>query len=122
MDELSPEAARPMQETREVVRRFDSRKNVKRAKRRGIRFDATKGNGIPATTTDIEPVDPDRIKNATGARNADAWMDIDVTNKRVRCRFTKAGQKEIVILEDVDAGQILASGRTSHADEGAEDE
>jgi hypothetical protein len=122
VDELSPEAARPMQETREVVRRFDSRKNVKRAKRRGIRFDATKGNGIPATTTDIEPVDPDRIKEATCARNADAWMDIEVTNKRVRRRFTKAGQKEIVILEDVDAGQILASGRTSHADAGAEDE
>lgn len=62
----------------EVVRRFDSRKNVRQARKNGIKFDKDRGSGIPATTTNIEPVNPDRIKDVTGARNADAWMDIDI--------------------------------------------
>lgn len=95
------------------MRRFDSRRNVKRARRRGIPFDETKGIGIPATTIDIEPVDSDRIKDVTGARNADAWMDIDITDMRVLRRLTKSGRKEIVILEDVLARQVIDAGQTS---------
>lgn len=117
MDEPTPEAAdEPMPAPRQIVRRFDSRKNVKRARKHGIHFDVTKGNGIPAASTDIEPVNPDRIKEATGARNADAWIDIDVTGKQVLRRVTKAGRKEIVIREDIDPGQIVASGRTVQTD------
>lgn len=96
---------------------------MRRAKRRGIRFEASLGTGIPATTTDIAPVDPDRIKEVTGARHSDAWMDIDITGKRVLRRFTKAGRKEIVILDDILATQVIASGRTAGfaADAGDED-
>lgn len=82
-------------------------------RRRGIRFDETKGTGIPATTIDIEPVDPDRIRDVTGARNADAWMDIDITELKVLRRLTKSGRKEIVILEDILARQVIDAGRTS---------
>ena len=113
MDEPTHEAPdEPTPAPREIVRRFDSRKNVKQARKHGIRFDLTKGNGIPAASTDIEPVNPDRIKEVTGARNADAWMDINVTGKQVVRRVTKAGRKEIVIREDIDPGQIVTSGRT----------
>ena len=113
MDEPTPETAdAPPLPPREIVRRFESRTNVKQARKQGIRFDQKRGNGIPAASTDIEPVNPDRIKEVTGARNADAWMDIDITGKQTLRRVTKAGRKEIVIREDVDPEQIVASGRT----------
>lgn len=96
----------------EIVRRFDSRRNVKDAKKNGIKFDPNKGIGIPATTTNIEPVGPDRIREVTGARSADAWIDIDISGKKVLRRTTKEGRKEIVIQEDIPRNDIIGSGRT----------
>lgn len=100
----------------EIVRRFDSRRNVKRAKKRGIRYDSNKGAGIPAVTTDVIPRKPDEIKRLTGARNADAFMDIDVTGKRLLRRFTKSGSKEFVIQDDIARRDIKKSGRTNKSD------
>jgi RHS repeat-associated protein len=96
----------------ETVRRFDSKRAVKEAKKNGIEFDPEKGRGIPTTTTDIDPVNPDKIKEITGADNADAYIDIKIENKKVLRRTTKAGQKEIVILEDIKPEDIIDSGRT----------
>lgn len=102
----------------EIVRRFDSKKNVRQAQKTGIIFDRGRGNGIPATTTNIEPVNPDRIKDATGARNADAWMDIDITGKKVLRRMTKEGHKEIVIQEDISTSDIQNAGKTRRGNRG----
>lgn len=63
-------------------------------------------------TTDVIPQSPDQIKRLTGARNADAYMDIDVTGKRLLRRFTKGGVKEIVIQDDIDSEDIPYSGKT----------
>lgn len=79
---------------------------------------------MPATTTNIEPVNPDRIKDVTGARNADAWIDIDISGKRVLRRATKEGRKEIVIQEDILSENIQDAGRTHQSERGwqAQDE
>jgi hypothetical protein len=102
------------------VRRFDSRKNVRHAQKNGIKFDNDRGSGIPATTTNIEPVNPDKIKDVTGARNADAWMDIEIAGKRVVRRMTKEGRKEIVIQEDVSREDIQNVGRTHRSKQSKE--
>lgn len=104
----------------EIVRRFDSRRNVKRAKKHGIRYDSDRGSGIPTVTTDVIPQSPDEIKRLTGARSADAYMDIDVSGKPLLRRFTKSGVKEIVIQGDVASDDIQNLGRTEksvHTDE-----
>ncbi len=88
---------------REIVRRFDSTKNIKAAKKDGIAYNAEKGNGVPTTTTDIEPVNPDSIRRVTGASSAEAHVDIDITGKQVVRRTTKTGNKEIVVQEDIKA-------------------
>lgn len=102
----------------EIVRRFDSRKNIKQAQKTGIKFNRSRGSGIPATTTNIEPVDPDKIKDATGARNADFWVDIDISGKRILRRTTKEGRKEIVLQEDVSTDDIQGFGRTHRSKRG----
>jgi hypothetical protein len=96
----------------ELARRFDSKKAVKNAKKHGIAFDLTKGGGIPAASPEIEPVDPDTIKDVIGAQNADHYMDISIEGKPVLRRNTKAGHKEIVIRADLRPEDIVASGRT----------
>jgi hypothetical protein len=101
-----------VQNEREIVRRFDSAKAVRKAKKSGFAFDPNEGQGIPATSTNVDPVDPDEIKTMTGARNADAFMDIDITGKQVLRWYTKAGHKELVIQEDVAPEDIVATGRT----------
>lgn len=100
------------------MRRFDSPKNVKQAKKHGIQFDEAQGTGIPATTTNIDPVNPDRIKDVTGARNADAWMDIDISGKRILRRTTKEGRKEIVIQENILSKNTQDAGRTHRSERG----
>jgi hypothetical protein len=92
----------------EFVRRFDSKKAVKDAKKHGIAFDPAKDEGIP----EMEPVDPDTIKDLTGAQNADHYMDVSIESKPVIRRNTKAGHKEIVIRADLRPEDILATGRT----------
>jgi hypothetical protein len=67
-----------MQTARQFVRRFDGKAAIKSAKKYGIQFDSG-DSGISAVSTDIEPVEPDTIRDMTGAENADYWMDIDVT-------------------------------------------
>jgi RHS repeat-associated protein len=95
----------------EIVRRFMSKQDVKKAKKKGIPFDPkAKKPGIDAATTDIEPVNPDAIKDMLGARNADAYVDIDISGKKVLRRKTKAGHNEIVILEDVKPEDIVGKG------------
>lgn len=96
----------------EVARRFDSKKAVKNAKKNGIAFDPARGEGIPATSIDIEPVEPDAIKELSGAQNADHYMDISIEGKPILRRNTKAGHKEIVIRADIAPEDIVATGRT----------
>jgi RHS repeat-associated protein len=96
----------------EIVRRFDSKQGIKDAKKNGIPFDPEKGNGIPTTSTDIEPRDPDKIKKATGADAADHFADIDISGKKVLRTKTKEGQPEIRVQEDINPEDIVATGRT----------
>jgi len=91
------------EENREIVRRFDSKANIKNAKKNGIAYDSTKGSGIPTATTNIEPLWPDKIKTLLGAKNADYYIDIDITNKTVLRRKTKQGKHEIVIQQDINS-------------------
>jgi hypothetical protein len=98
------------QEKNEIVRRFDSKTNIKNAKKNGIVYDSTKGSGIPTATTNIEPVGPDKIKELLGAKNADYYMDINITNKLVLRRKTKQGHYEIVIQENIKPEDIVESG------------
>ena len=96
---------------KEIVRRFDSKANIKRAKKNGIQFDAKKGAGIPTTTTDIAPVDPDAIMELLGARNAEHYMDIDISRKKVIRQTSKSGVKEIKVAESIAKEDIISSGR-----------
>ncbi len=96
----------------EIVRRFLNKKAMKNAKKRGIAFDAgAKRPGIDTTTTNIQPIGPDKIKEMTGARNADNFIDIDISGISVIRRKTKAGHHEIVLLEDIDPERIVDTGR-----------
>jgi RHS repeat-associated protein len=105
----------------EIVRRFDTRKNIKNAKKNGIPFDPKKGQGIPTATTNIDPVDPDAIRELTGARAADEYVDIDISGKDVVETRTKAGNIEIRVQEDIRPEDILGSGRVRRSRYGMED-
>lgn len=98
-------------ENREIVRRFDSKTNIKNAKKKGITYDSSQGSGIPTATTNIEPVGTDKIKKLLGAKNADYYIDIDITDKAVLRRKTKQGNHEIVIQQDIKPEDIIDSGR-----------
>jgi len=95
---------------KEIVRRFDSKANIKNAKKKGITYDSSKGSGIPTATTNIEPLCADKIKELLGAKNADYYMDIDITDKPVLRRKTKQGNHEIVIQQDIKPEDIVSSG------------
>jgi len=97
--------------SREIARRFDSAGNIKQARKQGIQYDPARGNGIPTTSTDIEPVNPDAIRKMTGARSADQYIDVDITGKQVLRRTTKSGNKEIVVQEDIRPEDIVGHGR-----------
>jgi len=101
--------------TKEVVRRFDTKQNIKQIKKEGITYDPSRGNGIPTTSTNIDPVNPNKIRQATGARAADAYVDIDVTNKKKFERKTKAGKREIVIQESISPKDIVDSGKVQNS-------
>jgi hypothetical protein len=98
---------------RHIVRRFDSKSEIKKARKEGIKIDPVAGEGPRATTINIEPIDPDRIRDATGARNADYYMNTDATNRRTRERRTKRGRIEIVIMDDIHAEDIIDSRRVA---------
>jgi len=97
-------------ENQEIVRRFDSKANIKNAKKNGITYDSSKGSGIPTATTNIAPVGADKIKELLGAKNADYYIDIDITDKPVLRRKTKQGNYEIVIQQDIKPEDIVDSG------------
>jgi RHS repeat-associated protein len=101
----------------EIVRRFDSKANIKTAKKNGIAYDPSKGSGIPTATTNIDPVNPDKIKTSLGARSADAYIDIDITGKQVLRRTTKQGNHEIVIQENIKPEDIVGSGKVKKSKE-----
>ncbi|MBL8194619.1 MAG: hypothetical protein JNM06_12565, partial [Blastocatellia bacterium] len=101
--------------TKEVVRRFDTKQNIKQIKKEGITYDPNRGNGIPTTSTNIDPVNPNKIRQVTGARAADAYVDIDVTNKKKFERKTKAGRREIVIQENIAPKDIVDSGKVQNS-------
>ncbi len=93
---------------RKIVRRFDSKKNIKKLKKKGMEFDPEKGKGIPTTSTNIDPVNPDKIREMTGARSADAYVDIDVTGKKILEIKTKKGHVEVRIQENIDPEDIVS--------------
>ena len=95
----------------EVVRRFDSKSKIKDLKKNGIEFDPDKGNGIPTTTTNIEPVGPDKIKELTGANNATNFADIDISGLPVNRTTTKAGVTEIRVQVDIESTRVIDVGR-----------
>ena len=106
---------------REFVRRFDSKAKIKKARKNGIAFDPEKGHGIPTTTTQIDPVNPDKIIDMTGAKSADAYIDIDVTGKKTNRLTTKAGHIEIRVLEDIKPEDIVHHGRVRKSKRSPED-
>jgi uncharacterized protein RhaS with RHS repeats len=96
------------------VRRFDTKKNIKKAKKNGIDYDPEKGSGISATTTNIEPVNPNKIREITGmSREPEAYMDIDVTGKTMIQKTTKSGHIEFQIQGDILPTDISATGKVS---------
>jgi RHS repeat-associated protein len=98
----------------EIVRRFMSKKDQKRAIKEGIKFDPNATHpGIPTATTNIDPVNPDKIKEILGAQNADTFIDIDISGKSVVRRNTKSGKKEIVVQENINAKDIRQKGKTA---------
>jgi hypothetical protein len=105
----------------EIVRRFDRQKTIKSAKKTGVRFDAQRGQGIPTTSTELEPINPGKIRDLTGARNADHYMDIAIDGKKVIRRTTKAGHKEIVVQEDILPTDIVGYGKTRISSQSPED-
>ncbi len=100
---------------RVIVRRFDSKQKIKRAKKHGIAIDPNmapdRTPAIPTTTTSIDPVNPNTIRKLTAAQRIEAFIDIDVTGKRLLVTKTKAGVTEIRVLDDIDASDIVNSGR-----------
>jgi len=68
----------------EIVRRFTTKKKAKQAKKKGIQYNNTdqKGGGISTTATTIEPVDPDKIRDMTGAASAEYYIDISINGKK----------------------------------------
>jgi len=96
-----------------IVRRFDSKKNIKNAKKKGIEYDPEKGTGISTTTVTINPVNPDKIKELTGARSAEAYMDITIEGKRYIVKRTKSGKLEIVLQEGVLPSDIVDTGKVA---------
>jgi hypothetical protein len=116
MDEAAmagePSGAADVGKEGEFVRRFLSRKAARKAKKYGIAIDATKGLGVPAASSDIEPIDPDWLKRMLGVRHADYYVDIAIEGKRVLRRRTKAGYKEIVILSDIAENDVVFMGKT----------
>jgi RHS repeat-associated protein len=108
---VTPKSISEATQPREIVRRFDTAKNVKAARKKGITYDPEKGNGIPTTSTNIEPVNPNAIREITGARSADAFIDVDITGKQVLRRTTKAGNKEIVVQETIKPEDIVGHGK-----------
>lgn len=94
----------------EIVRRFDSKQNIKNARKNGIEYDPNEGAGIPTTTTNLDPVNSDKIKRLLGARQADAYIDIDISGKPVLRRRTKSGWIEIVVQSDIIPNDIIDWG------------
>jgi hypothetical protein len=93
------------------ARRFGTKQQVKEWRTKGIKYDPAKGKGIPATTTDILPVNPDDIRDVTGARSAQYYIEIDITEKKGFVRKTKSGNVEYVIQSDISPEDIKNSGR-----------
>lgn len=67
---------------------------------------------ISATSINVEPKHPDKIKRSTGALGADYYVDIDVSNKNVSFKGpTKGGVYDYKIQSDVLPDDIIGWGR-----------
>ena len=97
----------------DTARRFMGRKEFKNVKKNGLVFDPdiARNGGIPATTTNISPVGADNIRDITGAKCADYFVDFDISDVQTLLRKTKSGNTEIVILESIPPEKIVFSGR-----------
>ena len=68
--------------------------------------------GISATVTSLEPRNPDKIINETGAKDADYYVDIDVSRKKIVYKGdTKKGWPNYEIRDNVSPDDIVGSGR-----------
>src|SRR5205807_7878280 len=97
-------------EDREIVRRFLSKADAKNAAKNGITYDPEKGAGISTTTTTIDPVNPDKIRQMKGARNADHYIDVDITGKPRLTTRTKEGHADIKVQADIAPQDIVDGG------------
>ena len=90
-----------------------SRAEYKQFKKVGFTYDPKDPRqGISATTTNLKPRNPDKIKNDTGAKGADYYVDIDVSRKKIGFKGdTKGGWRDYKIRDNVSPDDIVDSGR-----------
>ncbi len=96
-----------------TVRRFMSKQEYKEFKKNGFIFDPNDPRrGISATSITTKPINPDMIKQKTGALGADYYVDIDVSNKNKFFKGrTKGGLTDWKIQDNVNPSDIIGSGR-----------
>jgi RHS repeat-associated protein len=95
-----------------TVRRFLSKSELKELRKGGVRFDPTKGSGIPTTTRNFNPANQDIARSKTGARSAEYFVDLDVTGvRRGPQTVTRSGLPEYPIQGDLTPQMILDYGR-----------
>jgi hypothetical protein len=95
-----------------TVRRFVPRSELKQLKQEGMVFDASKGSGIPTTTRNFAPATQDIARTKTGARNAEFYVDLDVSGvARGPTTITRSGLPEYPIQGDLVPEMILGFGR-----------
>ncbi len=78
----------------------------------GVRFDPARGSGIPTTTRNFTPANQDIARARTGARNAEFYVDLDVTGvPRGPTTVTRSGLPEFPIRGDLAPEMIIEFGR-----------
>lgn len=96
-----------------TVRRFMSKKEYKKFKKNGFKFeDKDPRGGISTTSTSVKPQNPDYIKKETGALGADYYIDINTEGKKVELKGkTKGGLPDWKIKDDISPEDIKSSGK-----------
>ncbi len=95
-----------------TVRRFMSKAEMKQLRKHGIKFDPTRGSGIPTTTRKFTPKSQDIARRRTGAPNAQYQVDIDVTGlPQGTPKRTKSGLPEYTIQGDITPDRVLDVNR-----------
>lgn len=96
-----------------LVRRFMPCKEMKQMKKKGFVYDPKDPRGgISATSVNVPPCDPDKIRNRTGALGAGCYADINTKDLNVVLKgITKGGLPDWKIKDNVTPDRIVGSGK-----------